>query len=272
MIGPRVGTVVGVAAGVAVGVSADELGGGTANPMAGVTRDATSGIYRPSNATEWTTTLAVAGLGGGNPTGLWLCQDASGDLADAIGSNPLVVSGAPAYRQSNTGWTTKSFNITATTVQAAILAAGVFNPAADSIAWLGYCCLTGTPGGNRNVLTLTNNATGIRVDHTVANKLQMTCGANTATSANTYTTSTIFPIAIVYNRTATSCKLYTELEELTVTYASVGDGNKGIGAVQSTGDSTAHWNMLTAFSSTAAELSTANMRSLLQTLAWSPAF
>lgn len=275
MIGPRVGIAVGPRIGAAIGVDANELSalGGAPNPMASVTRDATSAIYCPANASEWTTTLTVAGLAGGNPAGLWLCQEASGNLADAIGANPLVVAGAPTFQNANAGWTRKSVNITATTVQAFSLGAGSFDPSSVSVAWLGYCCLTATPGGNRTVITPTNAATSIHVDHQVSNKLIIGCGASTATSVNTYTTSTIFPIAVVYNKTALTCTMYTALEALTVVFSVVIDGSKGIGAVIGSSDPSAHWAYLTAFTGAAAEqFTTAAMRTLLQTLAWTVSF
>lgn len=249
------------------------IGPRAGSPMASVSQDAASLIYCPANSTEWTTTMTVAGFGGGNPASLWLCQEASGNLADSIGSNALTVAGAPSYQQTETGWSRKSVRITATTVQAFTAAAGVLDPSAASVAWLGYVCLAATPGGNRNVLTLTNNATGCRVDHLVANTMMIVCGGNTTSTANSYTGTTLFPILVVYNRTASSCTLYTNLESKTATFVSVVDGTKGLGAVQGSGDPSAHWVYLTAFSGAAAEaLNTNNARTLLQTLGWTVSF
>lgn len=260
-IGPRIGPRLG-------------LVGNTNNPLPTVTRDSSSLIYFPSSAGEWTTTLTAAALAGGNPGGLWLCQDASSNLADAIGANPLVSGGGtPAYLQSNTGLTRKSVNITATTVQAFSIGLGLFDPSTTSVAWYGACCLTATPGGNRTVLTLSNGAAPLTLAHNAANKLLLTCGAGTATSVNSYTTAITFPVLVVYDLTHSTCTLYTGLEALTVAFVAVNDGSKGIGAVMLSADSAAHWSYLTAFSAAAAEqFTTSGARTLYSTLGWSPLF
>lgn len=272
MIGVRVGVKPGVFVGVSAGTLSDSIAPLPGGVIAGVSRDSTSGIYCPANATEWGLMMAAVPLVSGNPTGLWLCQETSGNLADSIGANPLVVAGTPTFRQANTGWTRLSVSITATTVQAFSLAAGPFDPSAHSVMWMWYGCLTATPGGSRTVLTVSNGATGINVFHLVSNKLQIFCGANSATTVQTYTTTTNFPMAIVYNRTASTCTLYTDKEALTVTFASAVDGNKGLGAVSGSGDPSARTSYLTALIDGAAELTTTNVRNLYSKLGWSPLF
>lgn len=243
------------------------------DPLATVTRDATSLIYCPASAAEWTTTLAVAGIATGNPSSLWLCQEPSGSLADAIGANPLTPAGAPTYQNANAGWTRKSVNITATTVQAFTLGAGVYDPSATSVAWFWDGCTTGTPGGQRNVLSLSNNVVNSRVDHTATNKYQVVNGVNTANTAGSYTSSAIAPFGIVHNLTATTCTLYTLSEALTVAFLVVVDGTKGFGAVQGSGDSSARYSYSHVFVGAAAEgMTTANVRTMWQTRGWSPTF
>lgn len=271
MIGIRAGVACGLRCGIAAGISADPIGGGS-NPMAGVSQDASSLRYVPASGSEWTTTMTAAALASGNPSGLWLCQEASGNLADSIGANPLVVAGSPTYANSNTGWTRKSVNITATTVQAFTLGTGPFDASATSVAWLWYGCITAT-GGGRSVLAPSGNATQLSILHLASDKLQIKCGANSATSVQSYTTSTIFPMLLVYDRTHSTCTLFTDKEALSCTFAAVVDGSKGLGAAGTlTGDSAARTTYLAAFSGAAAELTTNNARSLLTTLNWSPLF
>lgn len=272
MIGPRMGLVVGPRLGVTVGLGADPYSASGGSVIPGVSRDATSGIYVPATIGEWVTLASVAGMGPNTPTSLWLCQESSGNLSDSIGVSPLVVAGTPTFGAANVGWVRKSVNITATTVQAFSIGTGTFDASAGSVAWLWYGCITAT-GAGRSVLAGSSNATGLDVIHLATDKLQIKCGANTATTVNTYTTSTIFPMLLVYNKTASTCTLYTSLEALPVTFATVVDGSKGLGAVGTlTGDASARTTYLAAFSGTAAEFSTANVRTLLQTLGWSPAF
>lgn len=274
MIGPRVGIRVGVNIGAAVGVSADELGGGAANPMAGVTRDATSLIYCPANATEWTTTLSVAGLAGGNPLGLWNCQDASGNLADSIGSQALTVTGVFTYQAAAAGWTRKVITIAGGTNKA-IAPAGYADASATSVAWLAYLFMTVTPGGNRNVMVLSDSvANGIRIDHVATAKLTGVDVANTGTTVSNYTGTALFPLLMVFDRTHSTCTFYTALEAKTITFnGTITDGTKGIGAVVATADASANFGYLAAFTGGAAEqLTTAGARSLFTTLGWGPLF
>ena len=72
-----------------------------------VTQDALSGWYFPANSTEWTSLLSGTGIS--NPSSLWLCQEASGTLADSIGSRPLTISGTPSYQQPAVGFSRLGF-------------------------------------------------------------------------------------------------------------------------------------------------------------------
>jgi hypothetical protein len=274
VIGVRVGLIAGVRVGVAGGINADPIAPDTNNPMASVTRDSTSGIYWPSNVAEWTTTLSVAGLAGGNPTGLWNCQDASGNLADAIGSQVLTVTGAVLYQQAISGWSRKCFAMNATTAKA--VAPAGYVPSSSSTAWLGYLFLTTTPGANRVVFVLSDGATntGGRFDHTAADKLQPVEGANNAITTNNYTGTAVFPALYVVDWTHSTATLFTHLEARTVTFSALlVDGNKGLGALVGTGDLTARWAGVAAFAGAAAEqFTTSGARSLLSTLGWGPLF
>jgi RHS repeat-associated protein len=77
----------------------------------GVTRDATSQWFVPQSYTEWTNLLAGTGIP--NPTNLWKCQEASGNLADSIGTATLTATnvGGMAYAQGVTGWTRKAVTL-----------------------------------------------------------------------------------------------------------------------------------------------------------------
>ena len=63
-------------------------------PAPAWTVDDGSGIGCPANATEWAAVIAAAALTGvvTVPDALWLCQEASGDLADSIGTYTLTAS------------------------------------------------------------------------------------------------------------------------------------------------------------------------------------
>ena len=276
MIGPLVGVRVGIKVGIAPGIGASASGGsgGGTDPMAGVSRDATSAVYCPANNAEWTTTMTVAGLVGGNPSSLWLCQEAAGNLADSIGAVTLVAAGAPTYRNAQAGWTRLAMSITATTVQAFTFGAGTYDPSTTSVAWLVYVSTPNTPGGSRNVVTGSSNATSLRIDHLGTNKLSAVADGNTASSLGNYNLATVYPLLFVYDRTGSLCKMYTQTEVISVAFAAVVDGNKGFGAVFSNGDAGSKYLYSCVFAGAAAEQlsSTANARALLNTLSWAPTF
>jgi len=71
------------------------------------TVDATSLKAAPADATEWTALVSDASLVVGAPEHLWLFQDASGNLAAAVGGKTLTMTGTPLYQQSETGWARK---------------------------------------------------------------------------------------------------------------------------------------------------------------------
>lgn len=78
-----------------------------------VSKDATAGVYFPATSTEWSNFIARKGLAIGVPDAAWLFQDASGNLADAIGSFTLTASGTGlAYQQAVTGYSRKAVTFT----------------------------------------------------------------------------------------------------------------------------------------------------------------
>jgi hypothetical protein len=69
----------------------------------GVTRDATKKWWFPATNKEWTRLLKGSGIP--NPRLIWLCQDASGNLAEVNGLAPAAPSGAAAtYLSPTTGF------------------------------------------------------------------------------------------------------------------------------------------------------------------------
>lgn len=82
--------------------------------IAGVSRDALSGKYVPETPAEWRTFLDSSAGGfavfttKSTPLGIWLCQEASANLADSSGNGlTLTAANAPAYQQTVTGMTRK---------------------------------------------------------------------------------------------------------------------------------------------------------------------
>ena len=115
---------------------------------AGVTQDGPSGVYVPQSAAEF------QALGLAVPDWLWLCQEASGNLAATIGSVPLVPTASPLFRQPVPGWGRYFVGTADDTVgQRFSTNDAALNVAAgESFAWLVYIAIANSTGGNRRVL------------------------------------------------------------------------------------------------------------------------
>jgi hypothetical protein len=263
-VGPLCGPLIGGAFGGNYDVASD--------PLATVSRDATSGIYTPASAAEWTKVLTAAAIASGGPGSTWLCQEASGNLADSIGSVTLTANGAVTYRGGVGGWTRLAAGIPAATAARFQAAAGIGpNPASTSVLWLGYI-LAAVTANNRGIMTIGGAAAGTNCEAftlITTHFPRLTCVAVTADGASD-PTAAVRPWIIRYDRTNSRVNLYTNQEKVTGTYnAGVTDGNKGFGATANAAVAcTASLLYGACFSGAAAELTDAQIKKLLQTLGW----
>lgn len=236
------------------------------NPMAGVTRDATSLIYCPSTAAEWNTTLAVAGIGSGGPTSLYLCQEASGNLADSIGTNTLTLAGAGhLFQQPVAGWS----RLAATTTDGAVgqkWLNSTTSPDAPTTSVLIYAILrlpAVAPAAARDLIMVSSNA-DLRFNTT--NKLRAGFGASAdlVNSSN----GTIQPIVIKIDNAGTVEAVYTQQEKFIGTYAVPATAHFLSLGGQSTTAGDVGYMYVTEFAGAAAVLSDAQVKTLLQTVGY----
>lgn len=263
MIGPRIGLRVGPKVGLAVGVSADELGTGG---LAGVTRDATSGIYCPASAAEWSALMTAAGLATGNPGFLWLMQDASGNMTDQIGSVPLAPANAPSYQQTVAGWS-RLAGMTTDGVNQVWSSTSALLPdlSATSALLLAYVGFPVAPGAVRGVLG-TGLATSVDVRHTGVSP-RILSGANTGNGAATIG-SPVRPWVARNNFTGSTTTLLTDQEKVVAAYGTPAGKQVRIGATAAIAAG-AQYLYAAMFIGAAAELSDAQVKTLLSTLGWS---
>jgi hypothetical protein len=257
-MGPRIGTQ------LASGVS-----------MASVTRDETSLIYVPASESEWTATMTVAGIGSGNPTSTWLCQEASGNLADSISSNTLTVGGASwSYRQATTGWTRLALTVPdASPNHNAQNSATVPDVQTTSVLLYGVVAMpTSAPSGNRRIAHL-DGTTGAIIQMNATPRMQCVTGG-TGGSTKTGTENPVNatrPLIACVNRAANTAKVYSDQEKITGTQGTYSGISIGWGA---SGGSTPAIGLLygAMWTGTAAEMTDDEIKILLQTLGWSIAW
>jgi len=275
LIGSRTGLRCGVVGGSRNGSGVDELGGGASNPMAGVAQDATSGKYMPASSAQWTTTMAAAGIGSGNPSLLWLGQEASGNLADSIGAFAGTAN-ITAYQQAVAGWAAKAFTLGAGAIANVVTtSASLPDISTTSCLMLGYVLFPASASTNLSVVTM-GTTFGAQAFANLNATPKLVGGADPNTVAGTANPfGGVHPLVVQVNRGGSAAVICTEQEKLTPTLAANPAGKK----LWLGGDSSQTWaaagtgHLYTAaFFGTAAELSVAQLRTLLQTLGWSVAW
>jgi hypothetical protein len=259
-IGTRVGSR-GAFIGSAIGSSADDEGGGS-NPLAGVSRDATSGIYVPATAAEWATVLSVAGIGSGGPASVWGFQDASGNLADSVGASPLTVTGVGAYQQAVPGWTRLGIQ----TADAGTFRASTAWPTSTtaSVLALGYITVLSLPAASRELLGMAS-ATG--TFEVLATGVPRTVnGANTGPGTVSLV-GAVVPCVLRYVLSSTLLTGFSLADKMNPTAGAI--TSAVLGDILLT-DAATQWLYGAAWTGTPAEMSDAQVKTLLQTLGWEP--
>ena len=190
--------------------------------------DGPQGWAVPSSAAGFTA------LGIPPPTSLWLCQEASGNLADSIGANTLTAFGTVGYQASVTGWTRKAVTIAPAGANGFRRTAGQQpNPATEDSLWIWYIQLTEAVGNLREILNGTDSAAGTEVQwrHNAGGKASIKVQAAIATEPSfvVQNDGLVHPYAMLFDNTSTRAGHYHDLGKIAGTYAVVVDGNKGLG-------------------------------------------
>lgn len=236
-----------------------------------VSNDATSGIRVPASAQEWTDFIAYAGLSNAAPNSLWLCQEASGNLADSIGSLTLAAASSPTYSNAATGWTRVGVGTVDGGTAKFMAGIGIGpNPTLTSTLWIFVVAVAATAAGNRMIMTSGGSTAALdnSVFITGATGVPFDRCAGVSVNGTVDVRNTIQPIAILYDRTGSRSMTYTASQKIAGTYsATVTDGNKGIGSAFSAASSSSYLYGIM-FSGAAAELTDAQIKSLLLALGW----
>lgn len=226
--------------------------------------DATSGIAVPADATQWSDFIAAEGLSVAVPNALWLCQEATGALADSIGSFTLAASGTGVtYQQTVTGWSRKALSFAS---EASALftstAAGLPNIASESQFTLLIGTMNGSPAGNRAFIWHGTTSNRLMIE-SAAKKLRVNSNGNIADGAIDITVA-VRPYGLRTDRTASSCTGFSDTERLTPTFSAAVTGKRILlGGGPSPPFSVlymAQWHAVNA------EISNANLKALLQAM------
>lgn len=239
-----------------------------------ISRDAGSSIYVPANATEWDNWRTLTGLGGvvATPSGLWLCQEGSGNLADSIGSTTLSPVGTGlGYSGAVGGWTRVGFTTTdAGTGGFSSTAAGLPDPATTSCLVLAYMSI-GVVAALRSTLKIAS-VNRVASEITAAGKLQCVSSPNTAAGASAIS-SAVRPMVLKHNITGLTDVSYSDQDKVVPVYSGTATtkllelgGNATRASIAGTYMYAAAWY------GAAAEMSDATIKSMLQGLGWTIAW
>jgi hypothetical protein len=265
MIGPRIGLKIGIRPGLAVGLGADPL----SPPDEGgldVTQDAASGLYVPIDAAEWDIVMAAAGIASGGPSSLWLLQEAASHPADSIGARTLTLNGSFSYQQDVTGMTRKGIKPGENSASDYGVIGSV-NVAAESAILLGYIDSTNAtdPASHRALYSL-SDGTQSEGQITTGKVPRGVSGVNVAAGA---TAMGLTPFVVKLDRSRSELAVYTLNNKIKPTYTAPAASTAAfLGGFANSSDTTHAY--LALFLGAAAELSDAQIKTLLTTLGWSP--
>jgi hypothetical protein len=232
--------------------------------------DATSGQAVPATSAEWTAFIARKGLTISAPTHLYLCQEASGNLADSIGALTLTASATPLYQQAVTGWTRKGVGFNGGTAQH-FGNTGYPNAATSSTFVMMYLDgLTAAPLSGGTLLTHGTNITAIGVSQVATSGKARYRNGGTIVDTTAAVTAT--PIAFLHNIATSTARLYTNAQKLSPAYAAAAGTNLYVGAQSGASILTGTLYYLAIWSGTDGEVSDAQVLALHTALGWSPSW
>jgi len=239
--------------------------------------DATSSKARPADATEFTAFLtANSGTlsAWSNPTSIYTCQDAATPIDDKIGAFDLAISGlGDAYQQAITGWDTDACTLTdGTTAGWRSLSASLPDLASSSCLLIAYVRMPAAAPAGTRILALMGGVTSANVRLVGGTGVFGTVsGANAASGATNMAGAGVIPVALKVDRTGSVQRAYSLDEKLSPTFSASLTGKSvylgSNGAAAAVGYLwAARWDGATA------ERSDAEIKALLQALAWAPSW
>ena len=174
-----------------------------------VNQDATSNKWWPSASSQWASLLGGRLTALPSPSMAYGCQDLATPLVDDFGGDNMTATGT-TFRQTASGWLRKAWQLADGTATFA-LTSGSYGGASQStmsIALQSFAIPV--------VIRTAQYANNIEIDVDTAGKLIIKTGGGTgtATSANVYGGTGIFPLVVRNNITAVYERLNTPSEQV----------------------------------------------------------
>lgn len=237
-----------------------------------VDRDATSGKRYPSSLTQWqdfnayNVAIGTANFPNVVPASLWLMQEASGNLADSIGSVTMTQTGAGhQYQQAVTGHTRKAVaTVDGTVGQKWLNNTTATNPNThDTLVLMVLGTPVASPVAQRDIMAKAA-ADDLRIN--TNGKLRAVFGA--AADLVNDCRNRVMPVMVKVDNTNTASQIYTDQEKFTGTYAAPASAALLAFGAQTANAATMLYTYAAEFDDANARVSDAGAKSLLQALGW----
>lgn len=241
------------------------------NDAVPLTTDATSSKVVPASDTEWAAIRAAAGAPAGACTHIWQAQEASGNLADSVGTKALTAFSTPLYQQTVAGWTRKAFRLDSTADAFYSQNDTIGNTATGSALVFAIIRLTGTfPVGlplcqfgdgldRRQAYIGTNSALGV-----------FGAGAQATVEGTQSMGTTVHPMWFMVNRSSQTLVAANDIEAVVATLTMPTAGAGAYFAFE--GNNAAEVLYAAVFEGSAAEISVANMFAMNEVMGWPAAW
>lgn len=215
--------------------------------------------------------MANAGISSGNPKYGWGCQEASGNLVSFLDAATLTAFGGITYEVSITGWSRKAVGLGST---AAFFSSSIGNTATTSYLLLAYISLSGAPSAQDACLSVGNGAGAAdrRQAAVTTGPVYRAQGTGvTAVNGTSNPGTDVRPVVLLVNRATSEHSVLTDQDKMTPTWVAP---TSGTSSYVSLGDGidTARFLYAVLFEGAPAELSRAQIKTLMQTLGWSPSW
>lgn len=181
--------------------------------------DATSGKAAPATSDQWDNLVAEESLVVGAPDRLWLFQEASGNLADAIGGKTLTVTGTPLFQQVESGWSRRF--ITSNTGAAAanrFANNGTMVAATTSVLLLAYARVT-APAVSHQRMFYGGASSNAFEAVAGSNVIRIRVGAQQGNGSSSHV-GQVRPYVLLHDVTNSLSILYSDIEKRAITFAS----------------------------------------------------
>ena len=231
--------------------------------------DAASKIGVPATAQQWRDVMTAAGLQPVAPTNLWLMQEASGALADTVGTIPLVPINNVSYNNAVPGWTRRALGTIDAAGDQGFRSNGTGNLDGTSYALLLYVSVPVIPSSPRSLAGV-----GFAADHRYAAVgAQMFSARGSVGSPGVGVAppgSDVHPLLIEVNMSANpQYAIYTDKEKITAPYmAPQGLGNLVMIGAAGFGSADARYLYAAMWKGTSAQFTDADAKALLMRLGW----